>query len=63
MPRQFRRVITGHDSEGRAIVVSDAPAPFVHVNKLDPEWYSTDGTRPSVDELFADFAATLPISG
>jgi mannose-6-phosphate isomerase-like protein (cupin superfamily) len=47
MPRQIRRVITGHDKDGKAIVVSDAPAPFVHVNKLDPEWYSTDLFRTS----------------
>jgi mannose-6-phosphate isomerase-like protein (cupin superfamily) len=42
MPRQFRRVVTGHDKDGRAIVISDGPAPFVHVNPIDPEWYSTD---------------------
>jgi mannose-6-phosphate isomerase-like protein (cupin superfamily) len=40
-------VITGHDKDGKAIVVSDAPAPFVHINKLDPEWYSTDLFRTS----------------
>jgi quercetin dioxygenase-like cupin family protein len=42
MPRQFRRVVTGHDSEGNAVVISDGPAPFVHVNRINPEWYSTD---------------------
>jgi mannose-6-phosphate isomerase-like protein (cupin superfamily) len=42
MPRQVRRVVTGHDDKGRAIVVSDGPAPLVHVNALNPEWYSTD---------------------
>jgi mannose-6-phosphate isomerase-like protein (cupin superfamily) len=42
MPRQFRRVITGHDKDGTAVVISDGPAPFVHVNRIDPEWYSTD---------------------
>jgi mannose-6-phosphate isomerase-like protein (cupin superfamily) len=42
MTRQFRRVVTGHDSNGNATVLSDGPAPFVHINKLDPEWYSTD---------------------
>jgi quercetin dioxygenase-like cupin family protein len=42
MPREFRRVITGHDSEGKAAVISDGPAPYVHVNRINPEWYSTD---------------------
>jgi quercetin dioxygenase-like cupin family protein len=42
MPQQIRRVVTGHDADGKAIVVSDGPAPFVHVNAVDPQWYSTD---------------------
>ena len=42
MSKQIRRVVTGHDEKGRATVVSDGPAPFVHVNKLDPNWYSID---------------------
>jgi quercetin dioxygenase-like cupin family protein len=42
MAQPVRRVVTGHDADGRAVVVSDGPAPFVHVNALDPEWYSTD---------------------
>jgi mannose-6-phosphate isomerase-like protein (cupin superfamily) len=42
MPRPVRRVVTGHDAGGKAVVISDGPAPFVHINALDPEWYSTD---------------------
>ncbi len=42
MPEPVRRVVTGHDAGGKAVVISDGPAPFVHVNALDPEWYSTD---------------------
>ena len=42
MPKQIRRVVTGHDKNGKAIVVSDGPAPFVHVHPLDPNWNSTD---------------------
>jgi quercetin dioxygenase-like cupin family protein len=42
MAKPVRRVITGHDDKGRAVVISDGPAPFVHVNALDPEWYATD---------------------
>ena len=43
--QQMRRVVTGHDARGRAVVLSDGPAPFVHVNKLDPEWFSVDFWR------------------
>ncbi len=42
MSKSIRRVITGHDAAGKAIVLSDGPAPFVHVNPANPEWYSTD---------------------
>ena len=42
MAKPVRRVVTGHDAQGRAVVVFDGPAPFVHVNALDPDWYSTD---------------------
>jgi quercetin dioxygenase-like cupin family protein len=42
MARQIRRVVTGHDERGRTIIVSDGPAPFTHINKLDPDWYSID---------------------
>jgi quercetin dioxygenase-like cupin family protein len=47
MVREVRRVVTGHDQDGRAIVVSDGPAPFVHVNPINSEWYSTDIWRTS----------------
>jgi mannose-6-phosphate isomerase-like protein (cupin superfamily) len=42
MPKEIRRVVTGHDDNGRAIVISDGPAPFVHVNPRDPDFYSVD---------------------
>jgi mannose-6-phosphate isomerase-like protein (cupin superfamily) len=42
MRKHSRRVVTGHDERGRAIVISDGPAPFVHVNKLHPDFHSTD---------------------
>jgi mannose-6-phosphate isomerase-like protein (cupin superfamily) len=42
MRKEFRRVVTGHDDSGKAVVVSDGPAPFVHVNPTDPDWYSAD---------------------
>ncbi len=32
MAGEIRRVVTGHDANGKATVISDGPAPFVHVN-------------------------------
>jgi quercetin dioxygenase-like cupin family protein len=37
-----RRVVTGHDENGRAIVLSDGPAPFVMTNPARPGYVSTD---------------------
>jgi quercetin dioxygenase-like cupin family protein len=42
MQGRIRRVITGHDAQGKAIVVSDAPAPAVRTNPLRPGHVSTD---------------------
>jgi quercetin dioxygenase-like cupin family protein len=42
MVKQVRRVVTGHDALGKAVVISDGPAPFVHVNPMSEDWYSTD---------------------
>jgi quercetin dioxygenase-like cupin family protein len=47
MQKQFRRVVTGHDANGKAVVLSDGPAPFVHVNPNEPEWFSADIWRTS----------------
>jgi quercetin dioxygenase-like cupin family protein len=42
MNKGVRRVVTGHDANGKAVVVSDGPAPFVHQNPLNADWNSTD---------------------
>ena len=42
MFKGVRRVVTGHDANGKAVVVSDGPAPFVHQNPLNADWNSTD---------------------
>jgi mannose-6-phosphate isomerase-like protein (cupin superfamily) len=42
MTHQIRRVVTGHDEKGRAVVISDGPAPSVHVNRLERDWFSVD---------------------
>jgi mannose-6-phosphate isomerase-like protein (cupin superfamily) len=42
MKGYVRRVVTGHDAGGRAVVMSDGAAPFVHVNPRRPDDTSTD---------------------
>jgi len=42
MSGYVRRIVTGHDASGKAIVVSDAAAPTVHSNPLRPGHFSTD---------------------
>ena len=58
MAKQFRRVVTGHDARGKAVVLSDGPAPFVHVSPTDPDWYSADIWR--TNEMPARIAAAAP---
>jgi mannose-6-phosphate isomerase-like protein (cupin superfamily) len=42
MPRVIRRVVTGHDAQGKAVVISDGPSPFIHINPRDANNVSTD---------------------
>lgn len=42
MEGKVRRVVTGHDGNGKAIVISDALAPTTHSTPLRPGHYSTD---------------------
>jgi mannose-6-phosphate isomerase-like protein (cupin superfamily) len=42
MQGHVRRVVTGHDANGKATVLSDGPAPFVHINPRNPADTSTD---------------------
>jgi hypothetical protein len=44
-PGYVRRVVTGHDSDGKAVVISDGAAPFVHTSELRPGYASTDVWR------------------
>ena len=57
-PIQTRRVVTGHDAAGKAIVVSDGPAPLVHTNALRPGYVSTDIWRTNA--MPAPILATEP---
>jgi mannose-6-phosphate isomerase-like protein (cupin superfamily) len=42
MEGYVRRVVTGHDDSGNAVVISDGPAPFVHATPLISGRSSTD---------------------
>ena len=42
MPGEIRRVVTGHDANGKATVLLDGPAPFVHINPHNDQDTSTD---------------------
>jgi mannose-6-phosphate isomerase-like protein (cupin superfamily) len=42
MNGRIRRVITGHDEQGKAVVISDEAAPAVRTNALRPGHVSTD---------------------
>jgi len=63
MAKPVRRVVTGHDENGKAIVISDGRAPFVHVNPTDPEWYSTDIWRTNENPARVVQAAAEPTLG
>ena len=39
---EIRRVVTGHDKHGKAVVISDGPVPTVHSNPLRPGQRSFD---------------------
>lgn len=47
MQGYVRRVVTGHDASGKAVIVSDGAAPFVHINPQRPDNSSTDIWRTS----------------
>lgn len=53
-----RRVVTGHDAQGKAVVLSDGPAPFVHTIPIRPGYFSTDIFRTS--EMPAQVHASTP---
>ena len=46
-----RRVVTGHDDNGKAIVLSDGEAPFVMTNPARPGYVSTDIWRTNATPM------------
>ena len=54
MPKTVRRVVTGHDSEGRAVVAMDGPTPATFSNPLRPGYlwsqvWMTDASPAPID--------------
>ena len=48
MPRPFRRVVTGHNAQGKSVFIMDGPAPSVHSRGTgatsSTEFWVTNGT-------------------
>ena len=62
MLRPVRRIVTGHDADGRSIILSDEPSPHLKPNPVNPERGLTDLWRtysmPADNSGDADAAAT-----
>jgi mannose-6-phosphate isomerase-like protein (cupin superfamily) len=63
MKGYVRRVVTGHDDSGDAVVVSDGPAPFVHVTPFISGRSSTDIWRTHDTPAFVTARAEEPTLG
>lgn len=50
MDIEYRRVVTGHNSSGEAVVISDQQAPFIHTNpiQVSVDYFRTDSARPVI---------------
>jgi len=60
---RVRRVVTGHDASGKAVVLSDGPAPLVHTNALRPGYASTDIWRTNETPAAIVASAAEPTLG
>ena len=63
MQGYVRRVVTGHDDSGNAVVVSDGPAPFVHTTPLNVGRFSTDIWRTNNTPASVPVRAAEPTLG
>lgn len=59
----IRRVVTGHDSQGKAVVLTDCIAPFVHVSPGRPGFWSTDLWRTGANPAPISREETEPTLG
>jgi len=60
---QIRRVITGHDTNGKAIVLEDSPAPAVRTNPHRPGHMSVDVWKTNAMPVSLASAEPDPTSG
>lgn len=63
MEGRVRRVVTGHDRNGKAIVISDGPAPAVRTNPLRPGHVSTDLWKTAASPVILNNAEPDPTLG
>lgn len=63
MDGRVRRVVTGHDKKGKAIVISDGPAPSVRTNPLRPGHISVDVWKTAASPVMLNSEEPDPTSG
>jgi len=63
MEGRVRRVVTGHDRNGKTVVISDGPAPAVHTNPLRPGHWSVDVWRTQATPAQIARSAADPTGG
>src|SRR5947207_8839230 len=54
MSATVRRIVTGHDASGKAVVLQDGPAPAVTTNPMRPNYFSA--------QIWATHATPAPIT-
>lgn len=60
---QIRRVITGHDKNGKAIVIEDRLAPSVHTNPMRPGHISVDLWKTDASPVILKNTEPDPMTG
>ncbi len=60
---QIRRVVTGHDASGKAVVLSDGPVPTVHSNPIRPGQLSFEVWKTHEMPVTIDAAQPEPTTG
>ena len=63
MEGRVRRVVTGHDRNGKAIVISDGPAPAVRTNPLRPGHVSVDLWKTAASPVLLSREESDPTTG
>ena len=60
---QIRRVVTGHDASGKAVVLSDGPVPTIHSNPIRPGQLSFEVWKTHAMPVPIDAAEPEPTAG